>query len=161
MVVLRQFGKITKEMCPFHRTDVLVHALVHYGRKSKAKLGNYNIVYVNMTLIMPVWVVSLFQCGRKQKSPTRHPLKHLKKLVETHNGWFLIHTSSVFLSKSIEGGITESVVLGWIEEEATEGDKDRVCMLKLFTLFPVKAIVTIPSWKCEYVVLLQLYMSLQ
>jgi hypothetical protein len=36
---LRRFGKMTKEMRPSHRTDVLAHALVYYGIKTKAKLG--------------------------------------------------------------------------------------------------------------------------
>ena len=36
---LRRFGRMTKEMRPSHRTDVLVHALLHYCRKTKAKIG--------------------------------------------------------------------------------------------------------------------------
>ena len=36
---LRRFGRMTKEMRPAHRTDILTHALVHYGQKTKAKLG--------------------------------------------------------------------------------------------------------------------------
>ena len=36
---LRRFGRMTKEMRPAHRTDILAHALVHYGMKTKAKLG--------------------------------------------------------------------------------------------------------------------------
>ena len=36
---LRRFGKITKEMRPSHRIDVLTHALLHYGNKTKMKLG--------------------------------------------------------------------------------------------------------------------------
>ena len=36
---LRRFGRMTKEMRPAHRTDILTHALVHYGQKTRAKLG--------------------------------------------------------------------------------------------------------------------------
>ena len=36
---LRRFGKMTNEMRPAHRRDVLVHALVCYGMKTKEKLG--------------------------------------------------------------------------------------------------------------------------
>ena len=36
---LRRFGRMTKEMRPSHRTDVLVHALLHYCRKTKSKIG--------------------------------------------------------------------------------------------------------------------------
>ena len=38
------FSKMTIEMQPAHRTDVLVHALVHYGIKAKAKLGILELV---------------------------------------------------------------------------------------------------------------------
>ena len=36
---LRRFGKMTKEMRPAHRRDILTHALVNYGMKAKEKLG--------------------------------------------------------------------------------------------------------------------------
>ena len=36
---LRRFRKITKEMRPSHRVDVITHALLHYGYKTKQKLG--------------------------------------------------------------------------------------------------------------------------
>ena len=32
---LQRFSKMTKEMRPSHRTDVLSHALAHYGGKNK------------------------------------------------------------------------------------------------------------------------------
>lgn len=38
---LRRFGRLTKEMRPAHRVEVLVHALVYYGMKRKNKLGMY------------------------------------------------------------------------------------------------------------------------
>ena len=38
---LRCFSKMTKEMRPAHRIDVLTHALVYYGIKKKKKLGKY------------------------------------------------------------------------------------------------------------------------
>ena len=37
---LRRFGRMTKEMRPAHRTDIISSALVHYGLKTKAKLGS-------------------------------------------------------------------------------------------------------------------------
>ena len=43
---LRRFGKMTKEMRPAHRTDVLAHALVYYGMKTKAKLGVQHYIHV-------------------------------------------------------------------------------------------------------------------
>ena len=36
---LRRFSRMTKEMRPFHRTDILCHALIYYGHKTKQKLG--------------------------------------------------------------------------------------------------------------------------
>ena len=37
---LRRFSHMTKEMRPAHRTDILYHALLYYGSKTKQKLGN-------------------------------------------------------------------------------------------------------------------------
>ena len=45
---LRRFGKMTKEMRPAHRVDVITHALLHYGYKTKKKLGmfkHYKVVF--------------------------------------------------------------------------------------------------------------------
>lgn len=36
---LRRFTRMTKEMRPSHRTDVLAHALLYYGHMTKKKLG--------------------------------------------------------------------------------------------------------------------------
>ena len=38
---LRRFVKMTKEIRPSHRTDVLTHALIYYGMTTKSKLGTY------------------------------------------------------------------------------------------------------------------------
>lgn len=37
---LRRFSRMTKEMRPAHRIDVLTQALWYYGLKTKRKLGN-------------------------------------------------------------------------------------------------------------------------
>lgn len=37
---LRRFGRMTKEMRPSHREDVLAHALVYYGIRTKNKLAD-------------------------------------------------------------------------------------------------------------------------
>ena len=36
---LRRFSRMRKEMRPSHRTDILCHALIYYGHKTKQKLG--------------------------------------------------------------------------------------------------------------------------
>ena len=41
---LRRFGRMTKEMRPSHRIDILVHALVHYGMKTSEKLGIHKLI---------------------------------------------------------------------------------------------------------------------
>ena len=40
---LRRFSRITKEMNPAHRIDILVHALIYYGMKKKEKLCKHKI----------------------------------------------------------------------------------------------------------------------
>lgn len=49
---LRSFGRMTKEMRPAHRIDVLVHALVYYGIKKKKKLCKSVIINAHNTLIL-------------------------------------------------------------------------------------------------------------
>ena len=41
---LRRFARMTKEMRPSHREDVLAHALAYYGQKKKDKLGMGEII---------------------------------------------------------------------------------------------------------------------
>lgn len=41
---LRRFSRMTKEMRPSHRVDVLTSALVYYGIRTKEKLREYIIV---------------------------------------------------------------------------------------------------------------------
>jgi len=43
---LRRFSQMTKEMRPAHRVDVLSHALLYYGFKTKQKLGKEEFFYV-------------------------------------------------------------------------------------------------------------------
>ena len=42
---LRRFSKMTKEMRPSHRIDVLTSALVHYGIRTKEKLCKSHIIF--------------------------------------------------------------------------------------------------------------------
>lgn len=36
---LRRFARVTKEMTPSHRLDLLTDALLHYGRRKSTDLG--------------------------------------------------------------------------------------------------------------------------
>jgi hypothetical protein len=47
---LRRFGKMTKEMRPSHRIDVLSDAILYYGRLCKDKLGKVFIVIVSVLI---------------------------------------------------------------------------------------------------------------
>ncbi len=37
--LVRRFSRMTKEMRPSHRTDIIIHALVYYGLRKKKSLG--------------------------------------------------------------------------------------------------------------------------
>lgn len=42
---LRRFSRVTKEMTPSHRLDLLTDALLYYGRRKSADLGLYMPVF--------------------------------------------------------------------------------------------------------------------
>ncbi len=52
---LRRFARMTKEMRPAHRIDVLSSALIYYGIQTKGKLGKLNewvlIVFSHVTVV--------------------------------------------------------------------------------------------------------------
>lgn len=58
---LRRFSRMTKEMRPAHRVDILSHALLYYGFKTKQKLGNElcNEFYAPTYVMYPPWVYIL------------------------------------------------------------------------------------------------------
>jgi hypothetical protein len=43
---IRGFGKMTKEMRPSHRIDVLTDALLHYGKRTSDKIDTFKNVCV-------------------------------------------------------------------------------------------------------------------
>lgn len=92
---LRRYGRMTKEMRPSHRTDILVHALVHYGRKTKAKLGNL-----------------LVARRKRAESVYTASTETFSKLVETYDGGGV--TQNI-----VEEWIAEEAVI------ATRGERDR------------------------------------
>ena len=51
---LRRYGKMTKEMRPSHRVDILTDALLYYGALSKKKLGLLNGSYRCILLVATV-----------------------------------------------------------------------------------------------------------
>lgn len=56
---LRRYTRMTKEMCPAHRIDILSHALLYYGRSTKQKLRKQFYVMKVMRVINTVIVVIL------------------------------------------------------------------------------------------------------
>ena len=75
---LRRFGKMTKEMRPAHRVDVITHALLHYGYKTKKKLGmfkHYKVVFnsfVTVHFYCTCMLCSQFVSAQVEKSE-RYP----------------------------------------------------------------------------------------
>ena len=54
---LGKFSKITKEMTPENRTDLLVDGLLHYGRKIRDKFGEFILIAYLLTLSSPFFLV--------------------------------------------------------------------------------------------------------
>ena len=46
---MRQFSRITRDMGPAHRKDILVHALIYYGMLKNEKLCKYKIKNTNIS----------------------------------------------------------------------------------------------------------------
>lgn len=73
---LRRFSAMTKEMRPAHRTDVLTHALLHYGRCASENIGwlTYAIEYVlkrqyctQAFYSVNVWIGQTAYCQRQRR----------------------------------------------------------------------------------------------
>ena len=68
---LRRFSRMTKEMRPAHRVDILAHALLYYAFMSKQKLGilyfhglhTIYVISVNLYLQPDSW----YNGGKKQR----------------------------------------------------------------------------------------------
>ncbi len=61
---LRRFGRMTKEMRPSHRIDILSSALEYYGRKKKNKLGISNSSHSGINLIICFLWCSIIDFGK-------------------------------------------------------------------------------------------------
>ena len=59
---------MTKEMRPSHRTDVLSHALAHYGWKKKNKIGIIILYGVHKTNSLILMISGNFLCMRLQRA---------------------------------------------------------------------------------------------
>lgn len=47
---LRRFSRMTKEMRPSHRIDILTSALIYYGYRTKNKLGTCTMLILSSRL---------------------------------------------------------------------------------------------------------------
>ncbi len=58
---LRRYSRMTKEIRPSHRVDVLSHALLHYGHKTKLKQCEYeySVVCVYLSYLITLIIASL------------------------------------------------------------------------------------------------------
>ena len=64
---LRRFGRMTKEMRPALRIDILSHALAYYGMQTKEKLGlTYTVI---KTIRVYEHFLSSSTCNKMGKSP--------------------------------------------------------------------------------------------
>ena len=53
---LRRFSRMTKEMRPSHRIDVLTDALVYYAQKSISSIGWFGVdIYIIIIIIILLW----------------------------------------------------------------------------------------------------------
>ena len=50
---LRRFGRMTKEMRPSHRIDVLTDAILYYAKKAVSNLGKLSPHGLNLLLKLP------------------------------------------------------------------------------------------------------------
>ena len=54
---LRRFSKMTKEMRPSHRIDVLSDAILHYGRQCKDNLGKLRFILLTFKFFFVIFLL--------------------------------------------------------------------------------------------------------
>ena len=62
---LRRFSRMTKEMRPPHRIDVLCHALLYYGYKTKRKLGITPLSHVSVMSAPDIYRITVIKSLEK------------------------------------------------------------------------------------------------
>ena len=70
---LRRYGRMTKEMRPSHRIDILVHTLVHYGMKTSEILGIPHLIHLNdqgLLIILTCQYVARLRTERLERAQT-------------------------------------------------------------------------------------------
>ena len=98
---LRRFGRMTKEMRPSHRTDVLVHALLCYGKKTKAKLGIL-LSALSVRLIIACIGNLLVTRWKRTESIYTASIETFSKLAETHDGECMHFVYALFVLSAQE-----------------------------------------------------------
>ena len=84
---LRRMAKTTKEMRPSHRIDVLTCALLHYGDKSRQKLGTIMIAYLCTQYYHTFVLVTLLPKRMKHAEKVLHKSSDdLNQLLVSSNG---------------------------------------------------------------------------
>ena len=85
----RRYSRMTKEMCPAHRIDILTHALLYYGCRSKQKLCEKPTSCLRFTDFFGIvcFTASLLDHRWKMASEINYIAKEtFKSLVETLPG---------------------------------------------------------------------------
>ena len=65
VLYLRRFSRMTKEMRPSHRIDVISSALIHYGMLKKKKLGGLNFALRGFWMFHYFFSISALCTARK------------------------------------------------------------------------------------------------
>ena len=130
---LRRFSRMTKEMRPAHRADILTHALLYYGLKTKQKLGDIcgimHIIHLSLfdTHCMHAYVALLLLKWWKKKLKEMYAVaaetytKLISSLESTYNilcytycvtdvNWHLLHCIIVV-------PVTDDMLEAWIVKE--------------------------------------------
>ena len=79
---LRRFGRMTKEMRPAHRVNVLSHALVYYGLRKKEKLCEcvLSCLYTHYTRLSGQSLVKRWQRARNVYSASHESFIQLSSM---------------------------------------------------------------------------------
>ena len=123
---LRRFSCMTKEMRPSNRTDILCHALIYYGHKTKQKLGiehyyqyyyiiclfNHQQTYLGPLLLSRWKRAEQMKCVASknyQELTSVLPCMYLFSITVIQTTWFI---PNYFLVS-----VTEEVLEHWIRNE--------------------------------------------
>ena len=125
---LRRFSRMTKEMRPSHRTDILCHALIYYGHKTKQKLGiehyyhNIIILFAYLTINKHYYLGPLLLSRWKRAEQMKCVAsKNYQELTSVLPCMYLFGITVIqttwFIPNYFLVSVTEEVLEHWIRNE--------------------------------------------